>query len=188
MIPRRKDIGPGIDGIAPRLLGRHVEVLALDHAGLGFLATARCLSDAEVDDLHLAGMREQDVLWADVAMDDGEGRAVDVALAVGVIEPCAQLLDDVGRDVDGHVDALLAEAAHDPKEIRAVDILHRNEVALIVLTEIKDLGDVDVVEAHRDLRFVDQHLDELIIIGVVGWISLSARYFSKPATPRVFAK
>ena len=58
-----------------RLFGRHVEQLALDHAelGVGFL-TAR-FRHTEVDDLHVAGIADEDVVRRDIAVNDIE-RAV----------------------------------------------------------------------------------------------------------------
>jgi hypothetical protein len=57
----REHVAAAIRGVAPGLLRRHVEVLALDDAGLGALAVI-ALGDAKVDQLHLACLADHHVL------------------------------------------------------------------------------------------------------------------------------
>jgi hypothetical protein len=54
-------VAAAIRRVAPGLLRRHVEVLALDDAGLGALAVV-ALGDAEVDQLHLTCLADHYVL------------------------------------------------------------------------------------------------------------------------------
>ena len=123
------------------------------------------LGDAEVDDLDLAFIAHQHVLWADVAMDDVEGVAQGVGLVVGVVEAFAHL----HRDIAGHIDAdLLAEASVAFEQAAAVepgDVLHGDEVAAIRFAEIENLSDVGVVQPPGDLGLVDEHRDELGVLG-----------------------
>ena len=66
-------IGSVIEILEPhRLFGREVRRLALDGSHLGLLFVHFRLHDAEVDDLHLAIISNQDVLRRNVAMDDRE--------------------------------------------------------------------------------------------------------------------
>jgi hypothetical protein len=46
-------------------------------------------------------------------------------------------------------------------------VLQRDEEAVLDLTEVEDLGDVRVLQLHGDLRLVDEHRDELLVLGDV---------------------
>ena len=48
-----------------------------------------------------------------------------------------------------------------------MDVLERDEEAVVDLTEVEDLGDVRVLQLHGDLRLVDEHRDELVVLGDV---------------------
>ena len=61
-----------------------------------FLAHVARARDAEVDDLHHAVPRDQDVLRRDVAVHDAERLAVLVGLAVRVVERLGHLLPEIG--------------------------------------------------------------------------------------------
>jgi hypothetical protein len=160
----REDVALAIDRQAAHLLGRHVAELALEDAGLGLLALARRLGDAEVDQLHLALEGDEDVLRADVAVDQVEVAAALVALVVRVVQALADLHDhEAGL---GHRHRLVDRAApvEDVPEIATVDVLQRDVVRAVDDTEVEDLGDVRVVQLNRDLRLVDEHLDELFVL------------------------
>jgi len=159
-----EDVGAPIDRQAAHLLGRHVPELALEDAGLGLGALAGRLGDAEVDQLHLALERDEDVLRADVAVDEVELAAGLVALVVRVVEALADLHDDEAGLRHRHRLALGAAAIEDRAQVAAVDVLERDVVAAIDDAEVEDLGDVRVVQLHRDLRLVDEHLDELFVL------------------------
>ena len=82
----REDVAAGVDELAADLLGRHVADGAHDEAGLG---ARRCrreagraragslglreLGQAEVEDLHAAVARDEDVLGLQVPVDDALG-------------------------------------------------------------------------------------------------------------------
>ena len=68
-----------------------------------------------------------------------------------------------------------------------MDVLDGDEVRVVHLAEIEDLGDVRVLQLHRDLRLVDEHRDELFVLGDVGRMRLMATMRSKPSTPKAFA-
>ena len=71
-------------------------------------------------------------------------------------------------DVAGHRDRQLlaarARAVEDRAQVLAVHVLERDEVAVVDLAEVEDLGDVRVRELHGDLRLVDEHRDELFVL------------------------
>ena len=76
------------------------------------------------------------------------------------------------------LDALLrlsdaqAQAILDLEQVLAPDVLHRDEVRAVDATELEDLADVRVRELTRDLRFIDEHLDEIAILAHRGQDSL----------------
>ncbi|MFT3766140.1 MAG: hypothetical protein QM820_11595 [Minicystis sp.] len=155
----RVDVAPAIDLLPPRLLGRHVPDLALEHAGL--VAEEAGAGDAEVGDLHHALVRHEDVLRRDVAVHDGERHAPLVAPLVGVVQP----LRGLGHDERGHgrrdARALLPGRGDHPAEIEPLDVLHREEQPLLaVIGELVDLDDVRVVEPGRELRLLHEHRPE----------------------------
>ncbi len=86
---------------------------------------------------------------------------------MGVVEALADLHDDVASLLDGHDLALAAQAVEDRAQVLAVDVLERDEITVVDLTEVEDLGDVRVLELHGDLRLVDEHRDELFVLGDV---------------------
>ena len=44
------------------------------------------------------------------------------------------------------------------------DVLHRDEVGVVVLPELVDVHDVGVVQLNADPRLVDEHRDELFVL------------------------
>ena len=164
--PHRKQIGALIDRLAHRLLGRHEGDLPFDHAGAGVLALVHRLGDAEVGQLHLALIGQQDVVRADVAVNDPE-RRLPFGLGVRIGERAADLGRDVQRELARQPHAGGRRPVEDAPEIPAVDQLERQEVTAGADAEIQHLRDVAVRQAHRDVRLVDEHVAELRI-GVDG--------------------
>ena len=109
--------------------------------------------------------RDDDVLRGDVAVDDVERRAVEIVLLVRVREARAHAEHDregvLERELE---DALLLHLADDGAQVLAVDVLHRDEVLAVVLTDVEDLDDVRVRERRRDARLVEEHLDERAVL------------------------
>jgi hypothetical protein len=146
---------------AQRDLGRQVAQLALDGAHVGLGRSPLGAGDAEVDELHVAGVGDHHVLRGHVAVDDAQRLAAVVPLLVGVVEALADLGDDVDRVLDGDramtacID-LLEEAVERPP----VHELHDDVVGVVLQAELVDLGDVGVRERDGDLGLVHQHVHE----------------------------
>ena len=130
-----------------RLLGRHVRGGAERRAGGRALAGgAPHLRDAEVEHLHLAGAREEDVRGLQVAVDDADGVARREAIEHGVGDP------EHLRDRHHAPGALPRLADGLPLE----ELHHEERLPL--------LGDVVVQHAHagrvadlvRDVRFAEE--------------------------------
>lgn len=162
---RREDVRAVVDGITPGLLGGHVVVFPLDDSDFSLFGSQPGLRDAEVDDFDFSRIGNDDVLRAHIAVDDGEGVAFGVTLPMGVVQPSTDFLANVGTGVDGDFVVDLRGATHDSEDVSAFDELHRDEVGVVELAEIKDLSDVDVVELDADLRLFDEHGDEMLILG-----------------------
>ena len=65
-----KDIAAGVERTPCHLLRRQVRELAFQHPASRFGILRDRLGDAEVHDLDVAVVRNEHVLWADVAVDD----------------------------------------------------------------------------------------------------------------------
>ena len=129
----REDVAAPIDRQPAHLLRRHVAELALEDAGLGLGALARRLRDTEVDELDLTLERDEDVLRADVAVDEVQLLAALVALVVRVVEALAHLHRHEARLRDGHRLAERAAPVEDRAQVAAVDVLERDAASLNVL-------------------------------------------------------
>ncbi len=84
-----------------------------------------------------------------------------VAAAMCVVERLRELTHDVDGELLRERLAEATAATQERREVHARDVLHRDEVGVVRATEIEDLDDVRVRERDRDLRLVDEHLDEL---------------------------
>src|SRR6185437_1792258 len=161
--PQGEDVDALVDRLLHHRLGREVAELALDDAGVALRELARRLREAEVHDLHLAVLRDEDVGGGDVAVDDLERLAVALEL-VGVGEALA----DAPCDVDGRLDrdgtGELARVVHHRLEIRAVDVLHDDEVRPVADADVEDADDVGMREVRGEARLVEEHGDELLFL------------------------
>jgi hypothetical protein len=152
--PDREDVGPPIGRLAESLLGRSVAGLPFEDAGRGQVRGGRELRDAEVHELHVAAVGDEDVLRAHVAVNRTERLAVVVGELVDVVEPFERLDEDakLGPERErARVDRL-----QQSRERLPVEKLH-NEVEVIVLDDLDRLHDVRMIEAHRDPRLVEEH-------------------------------
>ena len=146
----RVDVGAAVRVHPGGLLRRHVRDLALEDTGLRLLGLVRRLGDAEIDDLHLAIVGEEHVLRVDVAVHDLERRAGVILQVVRVLERREDLADhpQVHRAGEGAVAELLAPPDH-ALERAALEVLHRHEVAPVLLADLVRLHDVRVMPGGR---------------------------------------
>jgi len=148
------------------LLGRHVGQLAFEEAGIGSPAVAGDLGDAEVEDAaHAVGGDEQ-VLGRDVAVDDRQRGAVDVAERVGVVQALACLGEDAGGE--GQAARVARRGGGEGVPGDAVEVLHDQVELAAVLAQLEDRAQVGVGEARGDTALVEEHLDERRVDGEVG--------------------
>ncbi len=165
-----EDVAARVEQHTLRLLRAHVRDLSLELAALRlFLGAPAGFGDAEVDELHVAAERDEDVLRAHVTVHDVERLAVEAVLLVRVCEPRAapehdreRVLEREGRHL------LLLHLPHDRAQVLAVDVLHGDEVLSLEHADVVDVGDVRVVQRGRDASLVEEHLDEVGVLRQVG--------------------
>ncbi len=150
------EVAAPVDSLAARLLGRHVAELALEDPGL--LCEQARAGDAEVGDLHRTLERQQDVLGADVAVDDVERLPRFVFLLVRVVQALGRLGHHPRGHPWRHPGTLAPGRRHEPPEVTALDVLHGQEQPLVAeVLELVDLHDVGVVQTCGEVRLLDEH-------------------------------
>ncbi len=175
----RVHVAAPVDAAPLRLLGRHVRDLALDglfgvsvvpaivHVAQVLEATPSRARDPEVEDLHLTLVADHHVVRADVAVHDAERLPVVVGLAVRVGQRRRHLVREIGSDDGREAVALARDRVEQPHQIDALHELHREIERALHLSEIEHLHDVRVIERQRDLRLVDEHARELVVVDEV---------------------
>jgi hypothetical protein len=151
-------VAPPIDVVAEALLGRHVRDLALHEPGL--VGAPRELRDPEVDDLHVAVVRDDDVRGRDVAVHDAGEAAIRPAVLVRVVERRRGRERDRYAVLERHQPLALGEVREHTAQILAVHVLHREEVLAVLLADVVDVDDVVVVQRRGEARLVEEHLHE----------------------------
>ncbi len=167
-----KNIAAGVDHPAERLLGRHVCDRAQRRAWAGeirfghrrgaadrrgFASSGRHdFREAEIEDLGLAAIGDEDVCRLDVAMDD--------AFAVGGVEGVGHADRQVEQSIDrerAHGDAVL--------QGDALQKLHRDKGPAVVLVDVVNRADVRVVERTGGAGLALEALESRMVGGdVVG--------------------
>jgi hypothetical protein len=67
-----------------------------------------------------------------------------------------------------HGPLVLATSLHDGTKVFAIDVLHRDEVLAVGPGKFVHPSDIGVLEPAGNLRLIDQHLDEIIVLCQVG--------------------
>ena len=137
-----------VDVEARRLLGGHVGDGAHGragrrHPGDRFLGLGEHLRQAEIDDLHVAVMRQHDVGGLEIAMHD--------ARAVRGGQPGGDIARDARRLADGQRPALDAL----PQRLAVVE-RHRDEELAVPFADVVHRGDVGMVEGAGGLRLAQE--------------------------------
>jgi hypothetical protein len=130
---RGEHVGAVVDGVSLHLLRRHVIQGAEKITGLRHVRTGYP-SDAEVENLEYTLLVHHDVRRFDVAVYD--------ARTVGIRQPIAQRLHPLQPPCERHR-AIAGEAI----EGVALDVLHRQEGASLVLANVVDGHDIWMTQA-----------------------------------------
>ena len=132
----RVEIAPHGRRLARELLGRHVRRRARDLAQRSGLFGGH--REPEVRDPHAPAPVEHDVRGLEVAVED--------ALLVRRVQARAEL----ARDLDGLVDGETPDPLEQRRQVLAVHVLHREEVAAFDLADVVDAADVRVRDLPRE--------------------------------------
>ncbi len=151
------------------LLRGHVGELALQRAGGRLVCASRGAGHPEVHDPHRAIEPQEEVLRSHIAMHDVSERAVVITELVRGVQPFARLLCDVRQHRRAtraiHEDRVRArERARHASEGLTRQVLHRQEVGAVRFAEVEHAADVRVVDPRGDARFVEEHVDELLLL------------------------
>ena len=109
--------------------------------------------EAEVRDPHAAAPVEHDVRGLEVAVED--------ALLVRRVQARAEL----ARDLDGLVDGETPDPLEQRREVLAVHVLHREEVAAFDLADVVDAADVRVRDLPREPDLGVEAREEALVRG-----------------------
>ena len=71
---------------------------------------------------------------------------------------------DATRDVRGHGELLPTESLRDQRHGLAGEVLHDDEVALLVVSDIENLDHVGMAHGGRQSSFIEEHLDEALAL------------------------
>ena len=168
-------------GTAVALLRRHVPELALELAGLGVRLPARRLGDAEIEELHRAGVGDHQVLRRHVAMHQVALLARRVAELVRRMQPGASL----GHDVRGQAPVELhppgPEAPQQPADALPLQVLEHQEELALALGQLVHRHHVGVLDRGGDVGLVDEHVDEASLAGQLGEHALDDHGVLEPA-------
>src|SRR5262249_36004058 len=105
----------------------------------------------------------------DVSVDDPEGfTRFGILGIVRVGEALAHLEHDVERVRDRKPPAVGAKVLDDALQIRAVDVLHDDEVGRLGDADVEDVHDVGMLEMQRQPRLVQEHRNELLVPAQLG--------------------
>ena len=97
-------------------------------------------------------------------MDETHLDLVEITFPVRVVERGGEARGDEQRQLDAEGMILFLSALDDRLQIVAIDVLHGDVIRAADLPEVVDVNDVVVVELRGQLRFIDEHLDEFLVV------------------------
>jgi hypothetical protein len=93
--------------------------------------------------------------------------ALEVVLAVGVVESIRETGGDEQGQAERQPGSFLLERPQNRAQVPAVDVFHGDEVGTLDFAKIVDVNDVGVLQLRRYLGLVNEHPDELLVVGQV---------------------
>jgi hypothetical protein len=160
---RREQVGALVGDLEIGLLGAHVVGLAGDDFSLLIGQQATRLGDAEVRQLHVAFKGDEDVLHADVAVDDAQRVPVRIRLGMGIGQATRNAAGDEHREVARQMPVLGGELLEELFEVHAADEFHGDEVLALRFPELVGLDDVRVDQVGDELGFADEVVQEQLL-------------------------
>ena len=181
--PDGEDVGALVQPLRQRLLRAHVDELPFDHPGFGFDRAQLRLRDSEVDDLHVAAVRNEDVLRVEIAMHQVQRSAGHVGQVVRVGSPVADLLRQAAAQLGGNLLLPPHRGVDQVAQRFALHVFHGDEISAGLLSELEDLHDVAVVHLRGEPRFAEECLHEFLALGEVGEDLLHHQHLLEASRP-----
>ena len=155
------DVAAPVGDLAARLLGGQVRRAPEDDARVGVLLLEHAAREAEVGELGLAEVAEQDVGRRHVAMDE-----VQIAVRVHVRQRARDLAHHVQRDLERDACASAHTAIPDLAQVLPFDQLHRDEELAVDVAGVEGDHQVAVRELEHDLGLVEKPV-RLALVGLL---------------------
>lgn len=152
-----------INRLPGSLLRRHVGNLSLNHAELSDGALTGSLCNAEIDDLYVSFVCDEDVLRANVSMDDVERLSLIIFQVVSIVKTRTDSRNDIEGKFVTEWHPFFLRLTEDVTEVFSEEILHSNKIGVLHGSEVVDLNDVLVVEQGCKLGLVNERSDELFL-------------------------
>lgn len=155
--PGGVDVGAVVEVFeAVSLLGAHVVEFALDDAEARVSAGDAADGDAEVNELDLSIIAQQDVLGVDVPVDDAEQAFMIVAQVMGAVQRHQHAASDPQGVLDREALTLVAEARHEKGEAATWDIFEHDDETPFVDVKSVNGQRVRVGEASEEASLGDE--------------------------------
>lgn len=161
-----EDVGTGIRDLQSGLFGGKVVAAPSDNLTFLTIHEVEGLGDAEIGQLHVAGMGKHDVFGADIAMDNPEGFAGGRLLLVGMGEGAGDAGNEEGGEIpwDGGLEGAVLEK--ELLKVDAMDIFHDDKILIMSLSEMVGLDDVGVDEIGDKFGLADEVLLKKGLAGI----------------------
>ena len=156
---QRVEVGTAVERLALGLLRREVRGGPHDRSVLSegrITAAHKGGGNAEVGDLHVAAVRNEDVAELDVTVDEACGMGG------------AERSGDIGSDLSGAVGMQWSGGAQDIGHRPARHVLHHDVVRAPLLPPVVDADDVRMVEVCGSLSLTTEALDKVRIVCELG--------------------
>jgi hypothetical protein len=178
---RREHVDAAVRRLSAQLFRGGVADLTLELAGSTLLGITR-LGDAEVEQLDAPVVRHEQVRWTDVAVYEVQRPTIVVGKLVHIVQTGERFRKDVQaqREID---DRFAVRCAQDLAVRLAIQKLHDQEVAAVLVPSLQCLNDIGMAESARQRGLSHEHLDELRVACEVLTQHLEHDQLTKAAEP-----
>ena len=158
----REDIRPTIERLCADLLRRHVRELSLDGSGHRLARSICGFRDAEVDDLHLARVEDEDVVRRHVAMNEPERLVAELQL-VRRVKSSARLRQNVQHHAGSDALLRLCEPLRQCRKAFAFEVLHDEKELTAIVPQLVDLHHVGMPDVDHETRLIQKHVPKVLL-------------------------
>ena len=161
----REEIRPLIEPSSAEVLRRRVRDLALEPPRLGHGRAVPRICDAKVGEPREPVHADEDVVRRDVAVHELERLTACIHEPMRRREAGERVGDDSQHHGHRQTIAGVARGGEELREIRAVDVLHHEKVAVRGPAHVERGDYVRVADARGEARLVEEHPHELGVVG-----------------------